>query len=94
MDKFMDLGFRVNLYYYESGMAFAGIYSENGDDFYELGGMTADDVEDQLPSELDIKFCISEGIRDWEEENQEEEELTEWYKDGVEKKGLELKVNE
>jgi hypothetical protein len=71
MDKFMALGFRVTLYYYESGMAFAGIYSEDGDDFYELGGMTSQQVEEELPAELDIKFCISEGMAEWEAENEE-----------------------
>ena len=73
MDKFMDLGFRVTLYYYESGMCFAGIYSEAGDDFYELGGMNSEQVAEELPDELDIKFCISESMAEWEEENKEEE---------------------
>ena len=72
MDKFMDLGFRVTLYYYESGMAFAGIYSEDGDDFYEVGGMTSEQVAEELPEELDIKFCISEGIAEWEDDNENE----------------------
>jgi hypothetical protein len=92
MDKFMEQGFRVTLYYYESGMAFCGVYSENGDDFYEIGGMSADEVADAIPSELDICMNISDGIREWEEDNQEPEELTEWYKDGVAQKGLELKT--
>ena len=73
MDKFMDLGFRVKLYYYEGGMAFAGIYDENGDDFYELGGMNSDQVAEELPDELDIKFCISESMAEWEAENAEED---------------------
>ena len=73
MDKFMDLGFRVTLYYYESGMCFAGIYSEAGDDFYELGGMNSEQVAEELPYELDVKFCISESMAEWEEDNREEE---------------------
>jgi hypothetical protein len=73
MDKFMDLGFRVKLYYWESGMCFAGIYDENGDDFYELGGMNSEQVADMLPSELDIRFCISESMAEWEAENAEED---------------------
>ena len=71
MDKLMDLGFKATLYYYESGMCFAGIYSEDGDDFYELGNMTAEEVAEALPDELDIKFCISESMAEWEEDNQE-----------------------
>ena len=94
MDKFMDQGFRVTLYYYESGMAFCGVYSENGDDFYEIGGMSADEVADAIPSELDTYMNISDGIREWEEDNQEEEELYTWTKEGGEAKGLELKTDE
>jgi hypothetical protein len=74
MEKFIDLGFGVKLYYYEPGMAFAGIFDENGDDFYELGDMTADEVEKAIPGELDEMFCISESMAEWEAENAEEEE--------------------
>ena len=36
---------------------------------------------------LDAEFAISEQMEEWEREN--EEELTLWYKDGVEATGLE-----
>jgi hypothetical protein len=72
MDKMMDLGFRVTLYYYESGMCFAGIYDENGDDYYELSDMNSEQVAESLPSKLDEMFCISEGMAEWEEDNKEE----------------------
>ena len=71
MDKLMDLGFSVRLYYYEPGMAFCGIYDENGDNYFDIGGMNSDQVAEELPSELDEMFCISENIEMWEEENQE-----------------------
>ena len=74
MDKFMDLGFSVRLYYYESGMCFAGIYDENGDDYYDLSGMDSAAVKEELPEVLDEMFCISESMAEWEEENKEEEE--------------------
>jgi len=74
MDKLMDLGFSVRLYYYESGMCFAGIYDENGDDFYDLSNMDSNAVAEELPSVLDEMFCISEGMAEWEAENAEEEE--------------------
>jgi hypothetical protein len=73
MDKFMDLGFSVRLYYYESGMCFAGIYDENGDDYYDLSGMDSAAVKEELPEVLDEMFCISECMAEWEEENAEEE---------------------
>jgi hypothetical protein len=83
MEKFMDLGFRVKLYYWESGMCFAGCFDENGDDFYDLSNLSADEVEDQVPSEIDIHFCISESMREWEEDNKEDEELYTWVTEGA-----------
>jgi hypothetical protein len=74
MDKLMDMGFSVRLYYYEPGMCFAGIYDENGDDYYDLGDMTSDQVAEDLPSELDEMFGISETMAEYEAEEAEEEE--------------------
>jgi hypothetical protein len=74
MDKLMDMGFSVRLYYYEPGMCFAGIYDENGDDYYDLGDMTSDQVAEELPSELDEMFGISETMAEYEAEEAEEEE--------------------
>jgi hypothetical protein len=45
--------------------------------------MSADEVENAIPSELDIRFCISETIREYEEEEKDEVQL--WYEDGVNK---------
>jgi hypothetical protein len=74
MDKMMDLGFSVRLYYYEPGMCFAGIYDENGDDYYDLSNMDSNAVAEELPTVLDEMFCISECMAEYEEENKEEEE--------------------
>jgi hypothetical protein len=75
MEKFMDLGFSVRLYYYEPGMCFAGIWEDGSDDFYEIGGMNSDQVAEELPSELDEMFCISETIAEYEEEENQEIDL-------------------
>ena len=72
MDKFMDLGFSVRLYYYEPGMCFAGIYDENGDDFYDLSNMTSVQVAEDIPEVLDEMFGISECMAEYEAENEEE----------------------
>ena len=72
MEKFQDLGFSVRLYYYEPGMCFAGIYDENGDDYYDLGNMNSEQVKEELPEALDEMFAISECMAEYEEENQEE----------------------
>jgi len=88
MEKLCDLGFSVRLMYYEPGMAFAGIWEDGSDEYYDLSNMTSQQVIDDIPVELDECFGISECIANYEED--ESEELTEWYKDGVEKNGLKV----
>ena len=73
MEKFQDLGFKVKLVYWESGMCFAGIYDENGDDYLDYTDMTADEVEAAINPELDECMCIVENLREWEEQNAEED---------------------
>ena len=86
-EKMVDLGFEVRAYYYESGMCFAGIWEDGIDDFYDLSDCSnADEAEDTLPSILDEMFCISENMREYEEENAEEEELHTWVVEGAEAK--------
>ena len=86
-EALMDQGFAVRLYYYESGMCFAGVWEDGCDDFYDLSQCpTADDIEAMLPTVLDEMFCISEGIREFQEENEEDEELYTWTKEGAEQK--------
>ena len=85
-EKLIDLGFTVYATYYEPGSAFAGIFEDGYDDFYDLSGMDSGDVQQQVPQELDQAFGISECMAEYEAEN--EEELTSWYKDGVEETGL------
>ena len=80
-EKLEQLGFRVNAMFYESGMCFAGQYSDGNCEDFSFEGMTADEIEQNYP-ELDEAFCISDSIREYEAEN--EEELTQWIKDGVE----------
>jgi len=84
-EKLEELGFGVNAMYYEGGMAYAGIWSDGSDDYYDMGGMSSVEVADGIPSELDECFGISEMLQEFESENPEEE-LTEWLKDGVEQK--------
>lgn len=80
-EKLVDLGFGVEAMYYEGGMAYAGTWSDGCDDYVDLSGMSADDIE-QNYAELDECFGISESMREYEEP----EELSEWLKDGVEQK--------
>jgi len=86
-EKLIDLGFTVYANYYESGCAYAGIFEDGYDDYYDLSGLDSGDVQQQLPPDLDDAFGISESMAEYEREN--EEELTHWYKTGVEETGLE-----
>ena len=58
--------------YHEGGMAFAGIYEDGVDDYYEYGGMSAKEIAAELPVELDEAFVISEQVAEYEQENQDE----------------------
>lgn len=80
--RFEELGFRVYATYYEPGMCFCGIYDEYGDNSWDLSGMDSAEVRDAIPQELDESFCISETMAEYEAEN--EDEVTTWYKEGVE----------
>jgi hypothetical protein len=93
-EKLTELGFEVRAYYYESGMCFAGIWEDGCDEFYDLSHCrNADDAEDMLPTVLDEMFCISECMREYEEENADEEELYNWVKEGGNEKAQELLAN-
>ena len=74
MDKFQNLGFKVKLVYWESGMCFCGLFDENGDDYYDYSDMTADELEAEINPEIDDCMGIVENLRTWEEENSEDEE--------------------
>ena len=82
-EKLLDLGFRVKAMYYEGGMNFAGIWEDGIDDCYQDWG-DSEGAKATLPQELDDCFGISESQAEWEAENQDDEELTEWIKEGVE----------
>ena len=73
MEKFQDLGFKVKLVYWESGMCFCGLFDENGDDYYEYSDMTADELAEVINPEIDECMCIVENLRMWEEDNAEDD---------------------
>ena len=73
-EKLMEQGFTIRAMYYEPGMAFAGIWEDGFDDFYEYGGLNSTQIAEELPVELDEAFGISEDVAQWEAENAEDEE--------------------
>lgn len=88
-EALVEQGYDVTAYYYECGMGFVGKWFNGEDDCYDTSGYDSKTVRDAIGEELDDMWCISETMAEYEEENQEEDdELTEWYEDGVEKKGL------
>ena len=68
-EKLTEQGFRIRAMYYESGMAFAGVWEDGNDDYYEYGGLDSAGIAEQLPVELDEAFGISESAAEWEAEN-------------------------
>lgn len=71
-EALVEQGFSVRAYYYEPGMCFAGIYDENGDDCYDIGGYNSETIKEAIPEVLDSMFAISESMAEYEEENEEE----------------------
>jgi len=74
-ERLLDLGFGVKAYYYESGMAFCGVFDADGDEGYNLSDMTSDQVKDAIPEDLDEMFGISETIANYEDEENQEIDL-------------------
>lgn len=70
-EKLIEMGFSIRAMYYEPGMAFAGIWEDGDDDFYEYGGMNSTQIAEELPEVLDEAFGISESAAEWEAENEE-----------------------
>jgi len=85
-EKLLDMGFTIYATYYEPGSAYAGIFEDGVDNYYDLSNMDSGDVEQQLPQELDEAYGISKSMAEWEAEN--EDEVTTWYKGGVKQTGL------
>lgn len=85
-EALVDQGFDVKAYYWECGMCFAGVWDNGDDDYFDYTDMSSKEVRDQINEELDYVFGISDNIEEWEEENKDE--VQEWYEDGVEKRGL------
>ena len=86
-DALVERGLAVTLYYHECGMCFVGKYEDGVDDYYEYSSENSETVRAAIGDELDDMFGISENMAEYEAENPDEE-LTEWLKDGIEKRQL------
>lgn len=72
-EKMQELGFEIQAYYYEPGMGFVGKWEDGFDESYDYSSEDSNTVRDLIGDELDDMFNISEDMRNWEEENAEEE---------------------
>ena len=70
-EKLLEQGFKILAMYYEPGMAFAGVWEDGIDDYYEYGGLDSAGIAEELPSALDEAFGISESVAEWEAEDEE-----------------------
>jgi hypothetical protein len=73
-EKLHEMGFKILAMYYEPGMAFAGVWEDGSDDYYEYGGLDSAGIAETLPPALDEAFGISESVAEWEAENAEDDE--------------------
>jgi hypothetical protein len=73
-EKLIEMGFRIRAMYFEPGMAYAGVWEDGIDDYYEYGGMNSEEIAEELPPELDEAFGISESVAEYEAEQENEED--------------------
>ena len=83
-------GYNIEGFYNEEGMAFAGCFRDGFDDYYDYSNMNSVEVQDEIPSDIDDMFCISELMQEreieeedvWNDDEEDEEpeyEMTEWF---------------
>lgn len=71
-DYMRNLGFYIKAYYHEGGVGFCGKWEDGHDDFHDVQGPAAW-VEENIPKDIDEMFSISESMREWEEEEEDDE---------------------
>ena len=70
--KLEDMGFEVEAYYNEPGIAFFGSYIDGREDTIDYGGMDAETIRKEFP-DLDERF----GVSDWIEDSQDFDDVEE-----------------
>lgn len=86
-----EMGYEIRALYCGEGPEFAGIWEDGNDNCFNTtnGSKQARAV---LPQELNDHFGIADTLEEYEREN--EEELTQWLKDGVEERTKQLHTEE
>ena len=62
--KLVEMGFKIEAYYFEGGIGFCGQYVNGWDCEYSLEGLTPAQIRKRIPSKLNKMF----GIAEWYEE--------------------------
>jgi hypothetical protein len=73
-EALLEDGFTVDAMYYEPGMGFCGRWIDGNDGYYELSGMSADRVEQEIDPDINEQFAISEQMAELEAERAENEQ--------------------
>jgi len=76
-DYLFENGYDTTAYYDECGMAFCGKYEFGSDDYYDYSDMDSSQVQDEIPTDIDEMFSISEQMQDREAEDDHED----WQED-------------
>ena len=84
-EELIQQGYDVRAYYYEPGMGYVGKWDNGIDDCIEYSNETSATVRDVIGDELDDMYGISESMAEYEDDA---EEVTEWYEQGCESRGL------
>ena len=66
--KLEELGFEIEAFYYEPGMAFCGSYQDGCEDTISIEECTHDWVKDNVPREVDEMFGIADEYAQYEAE--------------------------
>jgi len=64
-------GWSVRAYYDEPGMAFCGRFEDGFDNYYEYGNMSVAEIREEIPTDIDEMFAISEYREDIELDEEE-----------------------
>jgi hypothetical protein len=83
-DYLFENGYDTTAYYDECGMAFCGKYEFGSDDQYDYSDLDSAQVQDEIPSDIDEMFSISEQMQDREAEDDHEDWQDEEDDDGKE----------
>jgi len=71
MNKLVEDGFEVTLYYYETGLCFVGKYEDGLDEYYDYSDENSETVRELIGEELDDYFGVSDSLKDWEDEDED-----------------------